>query len=311
MIACMAVIVGFQLTAFAFYTKIFAIAEGYLPEDPKLNRLFRYFTLERGIIVSFLVWLVGISLLVRATWLWSQKDFGQLPWDENLRRIIPGSTLVLLGTQSFFSSFFLSILGLRTTRTAHLQHVSSMTWLDKYLQRCRIKEVQPFLSNGDRVLDVGSSDGVLFETLSFLGPNCIGIDPTLKEAIDDKKFRLIPGFFPQDMADVGQFDVVTMLAVLEHFPESHIGQVVAGCHRFLKPGGKVIITVPSPRVDQILAILKKLRLVRGMALEEHHGYVVEHTAEIFCDPHFKPICHRKFQLGLNNLFVFERIGGTK
>src|SRR5271155_2891169 len=40
MMACMAVVVGFQLTAFAFYTKIFAMAEGLLPEDPKLNRLF-------------------------------------------------------------------------------------------------------------------------------------------------------------------------------------------------------------------------------------------------------------------------------
>jgi len=121
MLACMAVIVGYQLTAFAFYTKVFGITEKLLPEDPKLNRLFRYFSLERGIVVSMQISLSGFLLLMHSAWLWSQTNFGPLPWDENLRRIIPGATLLLLGIQSFFSSFFLSILGLRTTRTTHLQ----------------------------------------------------------------------------------------------------------------------------------------------------------------------------------------------
>ena len=52
MMACMAVIVGFQLVAFAFFTKVFAIAEGLLPEDPKLTRVFKIFTLEKGIVAG-------------------------------------------------------------------------------------------------------------------------------------------------------------------------------------------------------------------------------------------------------------------
>jgi len=44
-----------------------------------------------------------------------------------------------------------------------------------------------------------------------------------------------------------------------------------------------------------------------MSLEEHHGYEVRRTAEIFCPPHFRLVCHRPFQLGLNNLFVFEHL----
>src|SRR6201999_3136288 len=43
MMACMAVVVGFQLVAFAFFTKVFAIAEGLLPEDPKLTGIFKIF----------------------------------------------------------------------------------------------------------------------------------------------------------------------------------------------------------------------------------------------------------------------------
>jgi len=105
MMACMAVIVGFQLIAFAFFTKVFAIAEGLLPADPKLTRVFKIFTLERGIATGLVVLLVGTILFLRALWLWQQAHFGLLPsMAENLRRLIPAATLMILGVQGVFSS---------------------------------------------------------------------------------------------------------------------------------------------------------------------------------------------------------------
>jgi len=41
-------IIGVPVVALACFTKVFAIAEGLLPEDPKFTRLFRFFTLEGG-----------------------------------------------------------------------------------------------------------------------------------------------------------------------------------------------------------------------------------------------------------------------
>ena len=115
-IACMAVIVGFQLVAFAFFTKVFAIAEGLLPDDPNLSRLFKIFTLEKGLVLGLLVLLGGIVLLARSVWIWHQADYGILPsMEENLRRLIPSVTLVVLGIQTIFSSFFMSALGLKTS----------------------------------------------------------------------------------------------------------------------------------------------------------------------------------------------------
>ena len=117
MMACMSVVVGFQLVAFAFFTKVFAIAEGLLPEDPKLSRVFKTFTLERGIVAGLLILLAGLVMFARALWLWKQADFGLLPsTEENLRRLIPAATLILLGIQSVFSSFFMSVLGLKTLK---------------------------------------------------------------------------------------------------------------------------------------------------------------------------------------------------
>ena len=115
MMACMAVVVGLQLVVFAFFTKVFAIAEGLLPDDPRLTRLFRIFTLEKGILAGLVVLLVGTILFLRALWLWQQAHFGLLPsTEENLRRLIPAATLMILGIQGVFSSFFMSVLGLKT-----------------------------------------------------------------------------------------------------------------------------------------------------------------------------------------------------
>jgi len=115
-VACMTVSVGFQLVAFAFFIKVFAIGEGLLPADPKLTRLFKFFTLERGIVISTAILFVGFVLLGRALWIWKQLHYGALPsTEENLRRLIPAATLVVLGIQGIFSSFFMSALGLKTT----------------------------------------------------------------------------------------------------------------------------------------------------------------------------------------------------
>jgi hypothetical protein len=115
MMSCMAMVVGFQLVSFAFFTKVFAIAEGLLPDDPKLARVFRFFTLEKGLVAGLLVLLAGLALFIRAVWLWRQVHFGALPsTGDNLRRLIPAGTFIVLGIQAIFSSFFLSALGLKT-----------------------------------------------------------------------------------------------------------------------------------------------------------------------------------------------------
>jgi glycosyltransferase involved in cell wall biosynthesis len=113
-VACMTVIIGFQLVAFAFFTKVFAIAEGLLPDDAKFSRAFKFFNLEKGITLGLAVLLAGIILSLRAVWIWKQSGFGELPPEENLRRLIPAATLIVLGIQSVFSSFFMSALGLKT-----------------------------------------------------------------------------------------------------------------------------------------------------------------------------------------------------
>jgi SAM-dependent methyltransferase len=104
-----------------------------------------------------------------------------------------------------------------------------------------------------------------------------------------------------------EWDVVTMLAVLEHIPPAEQIRIAAACARLLRPGGRVIITVPSPAVDHILAVLRRLRLIEGMSLEQHYGFAPADTVRIFAPPAFRLHRRETFQLGLNHLFIFERV----
>jgi glycosyltransferase involved in cell wall biosynthesis len=113
-VASMSVIIGGQLLAFAFFTKVFAIGEGLLPQDPKFARVFKFFSLEKGICLGLAVLALGAGLLLHAVWVWRQAGYGTLPYGENMRRLIPAVTLITAGIQVVFSSFFMSVLGLRT-----------------------------------------------------------------------------------------------------------------------------------------------------------------------------------------------------
>lgn len=111
--AAMAVVIGFQAVIFALFTKVFVISEGLMPEDPRLNRMFDYITLETGLIVGLALLLAGLGGSVHAVSEWGARAFGPLEPSRTMRWVIPAATALVLGCQIILSSFFLSILGLK------------------------------------------------------------------------------------------------------------------------------------------------------------------------------------------------------
>jgi glycosyltransferase involved in cell wall biosynthesis len=112
MFAAMAILIGFQSIVFAMFTKVFAISEGLLPEDVRLSWLFRYVTLETGLVVGFLLILAGTGAWVLGLEYWRGHNFGALDPQTTLRIVIPGVVFFTLGFQVILSSFFLSVLGM-------------------------------------------------------------------------------------------------------------------------------------------------------------------------------------------------------
>jgi glycosyltransferase involved in cell wall biosynthesis len=114
--AAAAVVVGFQAIIFALFTKIFAITEGLLPEDPKLKKVFRYVTLEAGLALGIVILLSGVTGSILAVNDWGFRSFGNLDPQSEMRVAIPSVTALILGSQIVLSSFFLSVLGLNRKR---------------------------------------------------------------------------------------------------------------------------------------------------------------------------------------------------
>jgi glycosyltransferase involved in cell wall biosynthesis len=109
----MAILCGYQAILFAAFSKLFGVREGLLPPDPRFERMFQFATLEKALLVSLAALIGGAVLLLSAVLEWRDVDFGSLDYSSTMRRVIPGTTLVVLGFQTVFSSFFISILGMR------------------------------------------------------------------------------------------------------------------------------------------------------------------------------------------------------
>jgi hypothetical protein len=121
--------------------------------------------------------------------------------------------------------------------------------------------------------------------------------------------RLLKGMFPGDLAKLGitgPYDAIFFLAVFEHLTEADFHQARDSLPNLLRPGGRIIITVPHPLVDKILEVLMFVRLIEGQAVHEHHGFEPGDILALPSD-RLRLRSHSRFQFGLNNLFVFERI----
>ena len=111
--ASLAIICGYQSVLFALLTKFFAIGEGLLPTDARIERIGKILTLERGLILGAISSIAGLTMLGATIVQWRSHGFGPMNYQTSLRLTIPGMTLTVLGFQTIIWSFFVSILALK------------------------------------------------------------------------------------------------------------------------------------------------------------------------------------------------------
>jgi hypothetical protein len=78
--------------------------------------MFRYVTLETGLVAGAALMTVGVAGAAASVWYWSTRSFGALDPTLVLRAVVPSAVAIALGTQVILASFFLSVLGLRVRR---------------------------------------------------------------------------------------------------------------------------------------------------------------------------------------------------
>jgi len=160
------------------------------------------------------------------------------------------------------------------------------------------------------VLDVGCADGALFQRLRWLR-NGVGIDPMAEPRVVGRSHQVVRGNFPHDVGPCERFDAIVALAVFEHIPQSESGRFAQACRDHLRADGRVVITVPSPVVDRALHWLMRLRLVDGMEVHQHWGLQPSDVSPIFEEQGLRLLHHRRFELGVNHLFVFGAPGPAR
>lgn len=178
--------------------------------------------------------------------------------------------------------------------------------LEPILRKMRVARVLPAFRSrpGCVVLDIGCGwEARLLRDCEPYISKGFGIDfkaPALKTAkICTTQSTLVDSLPYEDAT----FDIVTMLAVLEHltFPRAIVSEIL----RVLKPGGTLLLTVPSRWAKPVLEFLAyRCKIVSEAEIRDHKQYYDKKTlTDLLVECGFVVAAHRYFQLGMNNFCV--------
>lgn len=186
--------------------------------------------------------------------------------------------------------------------------------LEPLLRWMRLRRVIRHIPKNSVVLDVGCGRSAAF--LRAIAPHIkqgVGVDFKV-ENIQIKNVKTIQIRLDTLLPfEDSSFDIVTMLAVLEHIENEQ--QILKEIHRVLVPGGKLIITVPSVWSQPILEFLAyKVKLVSEAEIRDHKRYYnrTKLKKALVDSTGFKKFNHQYFQCWMNNFCtVVKRSTGSK
>ena len=181
--------------------------------------------------------------------------------------------------------------------------------LEPILRRKRIKMVLPVIKRYGkcRCLDIGC--GFKAQLLRDLEQHIemgVGID-FKAPLIQSKAIQTFPLQLQSTLPFKDEsFDVVTMLAVLEHL--SNHNDILDEIRRVLKPGGAFVFTVPSKLAKPVLEFLSyRLHLISEDEIRDHKQYFQKSDLlRDFGKAGLKLAQHSYFQLGMNNFGIAQR-----
>jgi SAM-dependent methyltransferase len=140
-----------------------------------------------------------------------------------------------------------------------------------------------------RVLDVGCGAGNMMHHLAHYG-TVVGVDnnPKPLEVARQRGLDVRQGSGERLPFGDAEFDLVSLLDTVEHVPAE--AQVFAECHRVLRPGGKLLVTVPAfmflwSRNDVINMHERRYTVAELRGKLEAHGF-------------------RALRISYNNFFIF-------
>lgn len=174
--------------------------------------------------------------------------------------------------------------------------------LEPLLRWLRLRRVIAEIPAGSIVLDVGCGRSAAF--LRAIEPRIrcgYGVDFKVAE-FQTEKLKTVQVHLGEKLPfDDASFDTVTMLAVLEHI--EHEQAILKEIHRVLKPGGKLVLTVPSVWAQPVLEFLSyRLKIVDEAEIRDHKRYYDRSKLKqaLVQVAEFGRFRHQYFQMWMNN-----------
>lgn len=106
-------ILAFQVLNLGVFAHLYAVEKGVLKPDRFFRLYRRYFHLERSVILGFLLFLAGAVINLYIFFEWYSRHFGAL---YRIRESVFAMTLMVIGLQIIFSSFFTGLLFLQKNK---------------------------------------------------------------------------------------------------------------------------------------------------------------------------------------------------
>jgi glycosyltransferase involved in cell wall biosynthesis len=106
-------VLGYELINVWLYAKIFSLTEKFITKDVFLTKFLSYFSLEKMIMAGLLLTIFGSLIYFFVFLKWAAGGFGGL---NEMRLAIISTTIIIIGIQTIFSSFFISLLLLSRKR---------------------------------------------------------------------------------------------------------------------------------------------------------------------------------------------------
>ncbi|HZU39332.1 MAG TPA: glycosyltransferase family 2 protein, partial [Gemmataceae bacterium] len=113
LLGCLCLVLSYQLLWLWAFARLYSWSSGLMPGSRPAIGWFRYLTLERGLLLGALTVAVGLLLNGGLCVHWWRVDLGRLEIQTTMRYALWSSTLMLIGMQTVYGSFFLSMLQMR------------------------------------------------------------------------------------------------------------------------------------------------------------------------------------------------------
>ncbi|MBL7054025.1 class I SAM-dependent methyltransferase [Patescibacteria group bacterium] len=154
-----------------------------------------------------------------------------------------------------------------------------------------------------RILDIGCGLFPLFLTNTKFKEK-YGLDKIHSRKLEKSDVLLINHDIKQEKKlpfEDNFFDVITMLAVIEHFEKKYATFTLKEIYRILKPGGTYILTTPNKWTHSLLKIMARLKLISQQEIDEHISrYNHNDVKNILTQAGFE---RKKIQLGYFEFFM--------